>query len=103
MTNMPSEIEKKILEKDMVALALGSAIAMVLIWLTLNIPPKETRKYTEACYEICKQEVNEEYKDAEIHFGLRTKFIVSMGNCMDDCREISEAIDEDKKSKSNND
>ena len=103
MTNTPNEIEKKILEKDGTLMVIGSVIVMVLVWLTLNVPPKETRKFTKACYEICKQEVREEYKDAEVHFGLRTKFIVSLGECMDDCREMSEAIDEDKKSKSNND
>ena len=41
MQKMPDEIEKKILEKDGTLMVIGSVIAMVLVWLTLNVPPKE--------------------------------------------------------------
>ena len=97
MQKIPDEIEKKILEKDGTLMVIGSVIVMVLVWLTLNVPPKETRKYTKACYEICKQQVNEQYEFESGGFLVRTKFIIEMGECMDDCIDISEVIDEDKK------
>ena len=95
MQKMPDEIEKKIIEKDGTLIAICSVIVMVLVWLTLSGPPKETRKYSKACYEICKHQVDDEYKFEAGGFLVRTKFIVEMGECMDDCIDFSEAIDED--------
>ena len=95
MQKMPDEIEKKILEKDGTLMVIGSVIVMVLVWLTLNVPPKETRKYTKQCYEICKEQVSQELDFDRGAFLVRTKFIIEMGECMDDCTDISEAIDED--------
>ena len=95
MQNTPSEIEKKILEKDGTLMVIGSVIVMVLVWLTLNVPPKETRKYTKQCYEICKEQVSQELDFDRGAFLVRTKFIIEMGECMDDCTDFSEAIDED--------
>ena len=95
MQNTPSEIEKKILEKDGTIMVIGSVIVMVLVWLTLNVPPKETRKYTKQCYEICKEQVSQELDFDRGAFLVRTKFIIEMGECMDDCTDFSEAIDED--------
>ena len=97
MQKMPDEIEKKILEKDGTIMVIGSVIVMVLVWLTLNVPPKETRKYTKQCYEICKEQVSQDLDFDRGAFLVRTKFIIEMGECMDDCIDISEAIDEDKK------
>ena len=74
---------------------MGSVIAMALVWLTLNVPPKEHRKYTKQCYEICKEQVSQELDFDRGAFLVRTKFIIEMGECMDDCTDISEAIDED--------
>ena len=76
-------------------MVIGSVIVMVLVWLTLNVPPKETRKYTKQCYEICKEQVSQELDFDRGAFLVRTKFIIEMGECMDDCTDISEAIDED--------
>ena len=97
MQKMPDEIEKKILEKDGTIMVIGSVIVMVLVWLTLNVPPKETRKYTKQCYEICKEQVSQDLDFDRGAFLVRTKFIIEMGECMDDCIDISEAIGEDKK------
>ena len=95
MQKMPDEIEKKILEKDGTIMVIGSVIVMVLVWLTLNVPPKETRKYTKQCYEICKEQVSQDLDFDRGAFLVRTKFIIEMGECMDDCTDFSEAIDED--------
>ena len=95
MKKMPDEIEKEILKKDGTIMVIGSVIAMVLVWLTLSVPPKEHRKYTKQCYETCKEQVNLEYDFDKGKFLTRTKFIIEMGNCMDDCRDFSEAIYED--------
>ena len=95
MNKMPSEIEKKMLEKDGTIMAIGSIIVMALVWLTLNVPPKERGAYTSECYEICKEQVSQEFEFDEGEFLVRTKFIIEMGECMDDCTDFSEAIDED--------
>lgn len=89
MENMPRDIEKKMLEKDSALLVIGSIIVMILVWLTLNVPPKERRAYTSECYDICKAKVSEEHNFKSGKFLARTKFIVEMGECMDECREAN--------------
>jgi hypothetical protein len=91
MKKMPSEIEKKMLEKDAVMLAIGTAIAMVLVWLTITVPPKEHRAYTSECYEICKVDVSQTSNFEEGGMLTRTKFIIAMGKCMDKCVEVKNA------------
>lgn len=88
MKKMPSEIEKKMLEKDMVVLAIGMIIAMVIVWLTITVPPKEQRAYTSECYEICKEDVNQRYDFEKGMLLTRSKFIIEMGKCMDECEEV---------------
>ena len=100
MQKMPRDIEKKIIEKDTVLLAIGLVISMIIVWLTISVPPKEHRKYTKQCYDICKEQVNQELNFDRGAFLVRTEFIIEMGECMDDCTDFSEAIDEDSKDKS---
>jgi len=100
MKRMPSDIEKKIVEKDLTILAVGLVITMVIVWLTIAVTPREHRKYSKECYEACKGQVSEDINFEKGEFLTRAKFIVEMGNCMDDCADFSEAIDEDKKDKS---
>ena len=100
MKKMPNEIEKEILKKDGTIMVIGSVIAMVLVWLTLSVPPKEHRKYTKECYQICKEQISQELDFDRGAFLVRTEFIIEMGECMDDCTDFSEAIDEDRKGKS---
>lgn len=88
MEKTPSDIEKKLIEKDLVILAIGMIIAMLLVWLTLSVPPKERRAYTSKCYNICKAKVNEEMNFQSSEFLARTRFIVEMGECMDHCKEV---------------
>ena len=88
MKKMPSEIEKKMLEKDMVVLTIGTIIAMVIVWLTITVPPKEQRAYTSKCYEICKEDVNQRYDFDKGRLLTRTKFIIEMGECMDECERV---------------
>lgn len=84
MKKMPSEIEKKMLEKDMVVLAIG----MIIVWLTISVPPKKQSAYTSKCYEICKEDVNQRYDFDKGRLLTRTKFIIEMGECMDECEEV---------------
>ena len=95
MKNMPQDIEKKMIENDLVLLAIGLIIAMMIVWLTITVPPKEHRKYSKECYDICKEQLADEIDFEKGAFLVRTKFIVEMGECMDDCADFSEAIDED--------
>ena len=97
MKKMPHDIEKKVIENDSVLLAIGLIITMIIVWLTISVPPKEHRKYSKECYEICKEQVSEDINFELGEFLTRAKFIVEMGECMDDCADFSEAIDEDKK------
>ena len=87
MEKMPRDIEKKIIEKDSVLLVIGIGIAMILVWLTLNVPLKERRAYTSECYDICKSKISEEHNFKLGKFLARTKFIIEMGECMDECKE----------------
>jgi hypothetical protein len=88
MKKMPSEIEKKMLEKDMIVLAIGMIIAMVIVWLTISVPPKKQSAYTSKCYEICKEDVNQRYNFEKGMLLTRAKFIIEMGECMDECEEV---------------
>ncbi len=97
MEKMPQDIEKKIVESERALLAIGLIITMVIVWLTISVPPKEHRKYSKECYEICKEQVSEDINFELGEFLTRAKFIVEMGECMDDCADFSEEIDEDKK------
>ena len=97
MEKMPQDIEKKIVESERALLAIGLIITMVIVWLTISVPPKEHRKYSKECYELCKEQVSEDINFELGEFLTRAKFIVEMGECMDDCADFSEAIDEDKK------
>ena len=97
MEKMPQDIEKKIVESERSLLAIGLIITMVIVWLTISVPPKEHRKYSKECYEICKEQVSEDINFELGEFLTRAKFIVEMGECMDDCADFSEAVDEDKK------
>jgi hypothetical protein len=83
----PKEVEEQILARDNWMLAIGMVIAMVIVWLTLNNPSPEAREFSRVCYTICKQVVNDEYKDEEVHWGLRTKYVLSLQACMKECRE----------------
>ena len=95
MKKMPHDIEKNVIENDSVLLAIGLIITMIIVWLTISVPPKEHRKYSKECYEICKEQVSEDINFELGEFLTRAKFIVEMGECMDDCADFSEAIDED--------
>ena len=100
MQKMPRDIEKKIVEKDLTLLAIGLVITMLIVWLTITVPPKEHRKYSKECYEACKEQISDEMNFENGEFLTRAKFIVEMGECMDDCADFSEAIDADSKDKS---
>ena len=78
----PREVEEQIIARDHWLLAIGMIIAMLIVWLTLNNPSPEERQFSRVCYTICKQVVNDEYKDEKPHWGLRTKFILSLQDCM---------------------
>ena len=81
----PRDIEKQIIEKDSWLLAIGVAIAMVIVWLTLNAPDKETLEINRQCWELCKEVTNEKFKDAKLRFGLRTEFVMELRSCTEEC------------------
>ena len=83
----PREVEEQVLARDHWLLAMGMIIAMIIVWLTLNSSSPEEREFSRVCYTICKQVVNDEYKDEEPHWGLRTKFLLSLQDCMKECRK----------------
>ena len=100
MNKMPSEIEKKMLEKDTALLVMATIVVMVVVALTMAIAPKEHRVYTSECFEVCKEHVNQKYNFENGELKDRAKFVIEVGECMDDCKDFKEAIDEDEKNKS---
>lgn len=88
MTNS-RDIEKQIIEKDNWLLTIGVVIAMVIVWLTLNAPDKETLEINRQCYELCKEVTYEKFrgKEAELRFGLRTQYVMDIRNCTEECMD----------------
>ena len=81
------EQEMKLLERDMIMLAIGGFIIMVLVALTLNVPDKTYPPFDKQCYEICRRIVSEDMDQKPRQFLTTTKFIVGINECMDSCEE----------------
>ena len=82
-----SKINEKKMANDSRLLIVGMVVAMVIVWLTLNSPSEEERNFSRICYTACKEIINEQFSDAEASIGLRTKLLIELRECMQECRK----------------
>ena len=85
--NSELEKEKMLLYRDAAILCVGVIVAMVIVWLTLNIPSDEDRLIHKQCYDICKTLFKEEWQGEDLKFGERADLLVDLKDCMVKCRK----------------
>lgn len=80
-----SKEDSKLINRENAILSVGIIIAMIIVWLTINVPiNKQDRAINKQCYKVCKSMI----EDWETRSSLmpRARYLIKLRDCMQECR-----------------
>ena len=86
-------VDEQLILVDYFGLFIAALVAMVIVWLTLNIPEARKKQAEKYCYHYCELETN---KKMTGEFTSGSRYITHLKVCYQDCIKEQNKVKDEK-------